>query len=276
MNYLFNADCASLMESMPANYVDLTVTSPPYDLFDGEKTYPRKMRSYNGYQWDFKATANGLWRVTKEGGVAVWVVGDFTSKYNESLTPFRQALYFQDIGFNVETMIFKKSALASRGSNLLYTQIFEFMFVLSKGKMKTVNLIKDVKNSQAGKLIRRTKWHDDGLKRETATKVKEYRKRDNIWEYPVGNDNFQKPATSKTVLHPAVFPIDLARDHIRSWSNEGDVIFDPFAGSGTVGIAAAELNRRWILCDISIEYCQGIAATLGCDILNIDNCPTFC
>lgn len=225
------------MGRMPEESVDLVVTSPPYD----------NLREYNGYSFDFENIAKELFRVLKEGGVVVWVVNDQTFKGSESGTSFRQALYFKEIGFNLhDTMIWVKDGGGAIGSNKCYTQNFEYMFVLSKGTPKTVNLLYDKPNQSYGKdksgVGRRRV--DGSHKIEQRKPSKEFSKRNNWWYIP----------PQKGVGHPAVFPDSLARDHILSWSNEGDIIYDPFAGSGTTLFQAELLGRKWIGSEISEEY----------------------
>jgi len=236
MNSLYCIDNVEGMKQLPDKFVDLTVTSPPYD----------GLRTYNGYSFDFENVAKQLFRITKEGGIVVWVVGDQTKNGNETLTSFKQAIYFQSIGFNVETMIYEK-AQACFGSNRFYLQAFEYMFVFTKGKPKTVNFLRDRKNKRSGiESMSKQGLRPDGTKAGRHYKeMKEYGKRKNIWKYGVGGGKSG---------HPAVFPEALAQDHILSWSNENDLVFDPFVGSGTTAIVAKRLNRNYLGFDVSSEY----------------------
>ena len=232
---LFQGDCLEVMKAFPELYVDLTVTSPPYD----------NLRTYNGFKFDFEGIAKELYRVTKEGGVVVWVVGDSTVKGSETGTSFKQALFFKEIGFNLhDTMIFQKHGMPT-DPRLRYFQRFEYMFVFSKGKPKSYNPIADVKSSgrknangtdrRGDKLVVTNKRYD----------YPEYSVRGNIWNYDVRNMKGD---------HPAMFPELLAQDHILSWSNAGDLVFDPFTGSGTTGKMAKILNRDFIGIEISEDY----------------------
>ena len=81
-NKIYCGDNLELIKQLDDNCIDLTVTSPPYD----------NLRTYNGYSWDFDGLAQELFRVTKDGGVVVWVVGDATINGSETGTSFRQAL----------------------------------------------------------------------------------------------------------------------------------------------------------------------------------------
>jgi DNA modification methylase len=242
LNRIYNMDCLEGMKRIPDGFVDLTVTSPPYD----------NLRTYNGNieQWSFEkfqAIAKELYRITADGGVVVWVVNDATIKGSETGTSFRQALYFKEIGFNLhDTMIYKK-AQACFGSNLCYLQSFEYMFVLSKGRPKSINFLRDRPNVRYGKeKMAKQGLSVDGEKAERVYKdMKKMGKRKNIWTYGVGGGS---------TGHPAVFPEQLAQDHILSWSNEGDIVLDPFIGSGTTAIACINTNRNYIGFELDKQY----------------------
>lgn len=222
--------------------VDLTVTSPPYD----------DMRDYeNSVYWDFetfKKVANKLYDITKDGGVVVWVVGDKVVKGSESGTSFKQALYFKEIGFNLhDTMIYEKDSI-SFAEKTRYSQIFEYMFIFTKGKPNTVNLIKDRKNKcyNGKKHIKGSYRAKDGSQVQHHKKnlLQEYGTRYNIWRISTGHN---KSTLDKFAFeHPAIFPEKLANDHILTWSNEGDLVLDCFMGSNTTGKMAKLLNRDFI------------------------------
>lgn len=238
-------NCLDGMKLLPDNYIDLTVTSPPYD----------DLRKYNGYSFDFENIAKELYRVTKDGGVVVWIVGDKTLKGSESGTSFKQALYFKEIGFNLhDTMIYsKKNVCVHDPRNKRYKQSFEFMFILSKGKPSTYNEIKDKPNKNAGKVAYGTAGRNErGEKRKIKPMViSDFQARFNIWEYPTGNATSSDKVAFK---HPAIFPEQLASDHIISWSNDGDVVMDIFSGSGTTHKMALLNNRNFIGFELSQEY----------------------
>jgi site-specific DNA-methyltransferase (adenine-specific) len=246
-------DCLEIMKLMENNSIDLTVTSPPYD----------NLRTYNGFTFDFEGIAQELYRVTKDGGVVVWIVGDATVKGSETGTSFRQALYFIECGFNLhDTMIWEKTAIFPHHINAKrYKQQFEYMFVFTKGIINTHNPIFDIPNKSVGKLINikcKIKTKNNG-KYNGKTKLiesSEYRMRSNIW----------KESQSGYKGHPAPFPEKLAHDHIISWSNEGDTILDCFMGSGTTGKMAKQLNRNFIGIEISQEYLDIAKARIG-DVL---------
>ena len=235
---LLNGDCIEEMAKMDANSIDLTVTSPPYD----------NLRTYEGsLQWNediWKQVLEGLYRVTKEGGVVVWVVGDATVKGSETGTSFKQALYAMECGFNLhDTMIYEKGNKPPL-NHPRYEQAFEYMFILSKGKPSSVSLLTQP-CINAGKIntgtVRNSGSDDLAQKHGAGKPYKERKPLANIWRYNVGN-----VCKSAKVNHPAKFPEQLAHDHIISWSNEGDTVFDPFMGSGTTGLAAKQLNRNFI------------------------------
>lgn len=238
---LYLGDCLQVMKNLPACSVDLTVTSPPYD----------NLRTYKGFTFDFEGIARELYRVTKPGGVVVWVVGDATVKGSETGTSFRQALYFKDVcGFNLhDTMIYAKNSYMPLTHNR-YEQAFEYMLVLSKGKPSRWNPIM-VPCATAGTKRQRggSKQREAGYaerRREESTTVAELKQAANVFAYDVGKND-------KTA-HNAPFPEQLAADHIASWSNPGDVVLDPFLGSGTTGKMAILADRDFIGIEISNEY----------------------
>ena len=224
---------------MPDCFVDLTVTSPTYD----------NLRTYNGYSFPFEGIAKELYRITKQGGVVVWIVGDATVKGSESGTSFRQALYFKEIGFNLhDTMIWNKTNPMPKVKTKRYFDKFEYMFIFSKGQPKTFNPIMQ-KCKLGGKEYNST-CKDITTGKERTKKnfiLNNERYKDNIWDVAV--------AQNKT-SHSAVFPEQLVNDHIISWSNESDLIYDPFMGSGTTAKMSILNNRNWIGSEISNEYCN--------------------
>jgi site-specific DNA-methyltransferase (adenine-specific) len=245
VNKNYNESNLETMAKMPDCFVDLTVTSPPYD----------GLRTYNGYSFPFEDISNELYRVTKEGGVVVWIVGDATVKGSESGTSFKQALYFKEIGFNLhDTMIYAKSNYIPLTHNR-YEQQFEYMFVFSKGKPKTFNpLMKE--NKQVGQIkggTFRQRKDEKGARHKDIGVAKESIK-PNIWFYNVGMANSTKDKIA--FQHPAIFPEQLATDHIISWSNENDLVYDPFMGSGTTAKMSILNTRNWIGSEISNEYCD--------------------
>lgn len=239
LNEIYNEDCLETMAKMPNDFIDLTITSPPYD----------DMRTYNGYCFDFENVAKELYRVTKHGGVIVWIVNDKTHKGSESLTSFKQALFFRECGFNVETMIWEKTGSGCLGSNKFYGQNFEYMFVFTKGMPKTTNLIKDRENKvKSGKVKVNGGLDKTGKGVNRIVERKPFGKRNNIWRFD----------TQKNSEHPAPFPEQLVNDHLITWSNENDIVYDPFAGSGTTPKISIKNNRNWIASEISEEYCNVI------------------
>lgn len=231
------------MREIPNDSIDLVVTSPPYD----------NMRTCYNSSFNFTEIATQLYRIVKPGGVVVWVVSDATVDGSESGTSFKQALGFKEIGFNLhDTMIWKKPSFTDTGSlQVRYGNAFEYMFILSKGKPKTFNPIKDRKNINANTPLHGTVRNPDGSMKKISGEgniIGEYGQRFNVWELP--------PVTSCTekTSHPAQFPVKLAQDHIISWSNEGDTVLDPFMGSGTTGVACKNTCRNFVGIEIEKEY----------------------
>jgi site-specific DNA-methyltransferase (adenine-specific) len=251
LNKIHCCDCLDLMREMPDKIVDLTVTSPPYD----------NLRSYNGFSFDFENIARELFRIMKDGGVVVWVVGDATINGSETGTSFKQALYFKEVGFNLhDTMIYKKETHIPQNHNR-YEQCFEYMFILSKGSPETFNPLVTITKQRTSHPPSKTKSESQvqggaaSGSRTTKTVPFKYTKiRDNIFGYNLGLNMSQSDAIA--FLHPATFPEKLASDHILSWSNEGDLVLDPFNGSGTTSKMAKINQRNFIGIDISSEYCE--------------------
>lgn len=273
LNKIYHEDCLSTMQRMESDFIDLTVTSPPYDDL---RTYNNKIKGaqpkYNGYSFSFEDTAKELYRVTKEGGVLVWIVGDATINGDETGTSFRQALYLKQCGFNLfDTMIYMKPPRGAVGNNNTYWQSFEYMFVLSKGYPKKINLIKDRANKEAREGDNGTKRLQNGellkLKRGGYGK---FGRRTNLWEYRIGKGHSASDEFAHE--HPAIFPEKLARDHIYTWSNPGDLVYDPFMGSGTVAKMCILEGRNYIGSEINKTYCsiakKRIAKTLEPTITN--------
>jgi len=257
---LYCGDCLDVMKQFEDDSIDLTVTSPPYD----------NLRDYNGYTFDFENIAKELLRVTKPGGVIVWIVGDATVNGSETGTSFRQALHFKEIGFNIhDTMIYLKDGTPFPESNR-YSQIFEYMFVLSKGKPKTFNPIKrktTLKNIKKNPATQTCRKKDGSLSPMQYEMNKSEMIQYNVWQYGVG---YMKSAKDKYIFqHPAIFPEQLAVDHILSWSNSKEIILDPFFGSGTVGAMAVRYGRRYIGIDISEEYCAIAAKRIDNELQQI-------
>jgi DNA modification methylase len=236
-------DCLNLMKGMPDKSVDMVLTSPPYD----------NLRMYKGYSFDFENVARELFRVTAIGGVVVWVVGDATNNGSETGTSFRQALFFKQIGFNLhDTQIYAKNSYMPLTHNR-YEQSFEYMFVLSKGRPASFNPIM-VPCLTAGTKRNRSSSKANGdlsyaeRQRDERTEVNTEKQHPNVFFYDVGKNEKTK--------HPAPFPLELALDQITSWSNPDDVCLDPFAGSGTTGVACVQIGRSSIQFELSPEYCE--------------------
>jgi DNA modification methylase len=241
INQIICGDNCDVLGTLPRECIDLVVTSPPYD----------DLRTYGGHSWDFYGVAWQLKRVLKPGGVIVWVVADATKDGSETGTSMEQALHFKRLGLNLhDTMIWNKPPQGANGSELSYSQAMEFMFVLTNGRPRTVNRLKDRPNASAGvwypKTVggRNTKQGGD-LTGEFGYHD-EFGLRTNVW--PLIKESNGNP-------HPAPFPEALARDHILSWSNEGDVVLDPFNGSGTTTKMARELGRQYIGIEVNPDYC---------------------
>lgn len=241
---IWNGDCLELMRNIPDGSIDMVVTSPPYD----------NMRTYGGsLEWTFEifqSIAKELSRVIKDGGVIVWNVMDATIKGSETGTSFRQALYFKDeCGLHLrDTMIWLKPDPMPNGDQSYYQNSFEYMFVFTKGKITTTNIIR-IQTKTFGAKKTKGDTHKDGWKSTGEERhVKETKRKTNVWEIAKSQNNSK---------HPAVFPVQLAQDHILSWSNEGETVLDPFGGSGTTAVAAHRTGRRSICIERDLGYYLG-------------------
>lgn len=254
LNKIYCESNLDTMSRMPDNFVDLTVTSPPYDNL---RTYKDGIdKSWGEHVW--KPIIKDLFRVTKKGGVIVWVVNDATINGSESGTSFRQALYAMECGFNLhDTMIYERVSPFPQDNR--YHPSFEYMFIFSKGKPKTFNRIMEKRMSKTGGNTFRQK---DGTLAKPDEKAKERlnnankqedTSRKNIWRYSVGGGSTKDDIAFE---HPATFPELLASEHIYSWSNEGDLVYDCFMGSGTTAKMAHIYKRNWIGSELSKEYTE--------------------
>ena len=261
-NTIACGDNCNVLRDVHPECIDLVVTSPPYD----------DLREYGGQPWSFEGIAWQLYRLLKPGGVIVWVVGDQTIDGSETGTSFRQALHFQELGLRIhDTMLYASDGCP--GASNRYRSEFEYCFVISKGAPKTFNPLTEP-CVWAGFGTSSTRRQRDGqLKSDGRRVTKKTKPRGNIWRYETGN--IGKSGHSRTTTqwgptsHPAAFPIGLATDHILSWSNEGDLVLDPFCGSGTTCVASKRLNREWIGIDVHQEYCELARSRLAQQMLPI-------
>ncbi len=240
LNKIYNENCVDTIAKMPDEFVDMVLTSPPYD----------DIRNYNGYDLPLEKIIKGLFRIMKKGGVIIWVVGDKTENGSETGTSFRQALMFKELGFLIhDTMLYyKNNPMPTTGKR--YHQHFEYMFAFSKGTPKTFNpIMEPTKYNGLANMKNRGKEGTLNYKKVERTKEK---KVGNVFFYSVGGGISTKDKIA--YKHPAIFPEKLAFDQIRTWSNEGDLIYDPFLGSGTTAKVAHLLNRKWLGSEISKEY----------------------
>lgn len=250
-NKIIHGDNIELLLNLPENSIDLVITSPPYD----------DLRNYDDQLvWNFeifKELAKELYRVMKPGGTIVWVVGDKTKDGGKSLTSFKQTIHFQEIGFKIYDVIIYEKTGAGPPHSRRYFNTFEYMFILTKGKPKTVNLLKDKPNKWAGHqtFSEVTRREQDGkLTKKGKKTIQEFGIRTNIWKYTNGHGFTAEEKIAHN--HPAIFPEKLVEDHIKSWSNEEDIVLDIFGGSGTTAKMASKLNRKWIYIEKVRTYCE--------------------
>ena len=243
LDKIYHENCTETLARMDGDFIDMTITSPPYD----------DLRDYNGYHFPVEEIARALYQKTKPGGVVVWVVGDRTLNGNETLTSFRHAITIQEAGFNVhDTMIYEKNNPIPSDCGKRYRQCFEYMFCFSKGQPKTFNpLMQPIKQEKAFKSFRITKVGRNDLAHDHVAPKE--RKVNNIFSYNVGTSSSKDKIAFS---HPAIFPEQLVYDQISTWTNEGDTVYDCFMGSGTTAKVAHQLKRRWLGSEISEAYIE--------------------
>jgi site-specific DNA-methyltransferase (adenine-specific) len=254
-NKIYNESCLETMSKMNNESIDLVLTSPPYDdLRTYNKFVTGNKTEFNGYSFPFEDIAKELYRITKPGGVVVWVVGDATNKGSETGTSFRQALFFKECGFDLyDTMIYQKTGTPFPQKDR-YNQIFEYMFVFSKGKPKTFNPVMK-KNVTAGAVRNSRKFRNaegEMIPGFNGKPVNEWGVENNIWI--IRNGMYKSSKDIVAFEHPAIFPEELALKHIISWTSENDLVYDPFMGSGTTAKCSIQLNRNWIGSEIDSDY----------------------
>lgn len=252
LNRIHCGDNCDLLGQMPRECVDLVVTSPPYD----------DLRTYGGHSWDFFGVAWHLKRVLKPGGVIVWVVADATKDGSETGSSMEQALHFKRLGLNLhDTMIWRKPNPRPTQSNR-YEQAWEYMLVMTAGTPKTTNVLRE--DSKSAGLGPRLKHRSTGgavdLNNEGRYHHSETKIRQNVWDVLLGQD---------VGGHPAAFPFDLARDHVATWTNPGDLVLDPFSGSGTTAKAAKTLGRQFIGLEVNPEYCRIAEQRIAQEVLEL-------
>jgi len=243
VNKVYNVDALTLLRALADNSVDCVVTSPPYD----------NLRTYNGYSFEFEPIARETYRVLKPGGVCVWVVDDALIDGSKTLTGFKQALYFKEVaGFNMHQRItWIKEGLPHIRPNA-YLEDTEDIYVFSKGTPKTFNPMYR-RNKNAGAKLRKGHSGINGFEFTDGHRfVREESILTNAWIIGVGNGK----TTKDDIKHPAMFPEELARRHIETWTNTGDLVLDYFCGSGTTAKMARQYGRDYITCDISLAYCE--------------------
>jgi len=242
---ILNGDCLDKLKTFPTNYFDAVVTSPPYD----------SLRSYEGLPFDkFQGVAREIMRVLKDGAVCVWVVGDSTIKGSETGTSFRQALWFKEIGMRIhDTMIYWRG-YAKFPDQFRYGQSFDFMFVFSKGAPKSFNPIMEPTKNYTGKPKVITDRHSNNRTYTKTALIRREKPLCNVWRIDAGYMRSTK--FKEAFKHPAIFPEKLAEDQIKSWTNEGDIVLDPFCGSGTTLVAAKRLGRNFVGIEREREYCE--------------------
>lgn len=247
INKIYNESCITTMNRLEDNSVDLVVTSPPYD----------NLRTYgNVSDWNyetFKEIAQELSRTLKEGGVIMWNVQDATIKGSRTGTSFKQALYFMECGLSLHDHLIWQKTGTPFPSTIRYRNVWENMFVFSKGKPKHFDPILRKNVTGGDSRNRRRERNKDGelVMQERRVEVKEWGIENNVWYI---SNHFKKGDRKRIENHPAIMPEEIVKRHIQSWSKEGDLVYDPFSGSGTTSKIALEMGRNYLGSEINTEY----------------------
>jgi site-specific DNA-methyltransferase (adenine-specific) len=198
-----------------------------------------------------------LHRVTCPGGVVVWVVADGIGDHTESCTSARQKLFFREVGFKVyHTMVMARTG-SRWPARVRYGDSLEYAFILSKGRPRTINLIRDKPNRKAGSVECSTRRPLIQRRRPLGSlrdkPISPCGVRPAIWSYPTGGRTTTKDGYA-CQGHPALMPEQMAEDHIFSWSRPGDLVFDPMAGAGTTCKMALLNHRRYLGFEVYKPY----------------------
>lgn len=248
MNEIYCCDCVEGMRLLPAEVIPLTVTSPPYDA----------IRTWQ-FPWEkFQAVAQELYRLTIPGGIVAWVVQDQHHDWSESGTSFKQALYFKELGFKLYTTIAVERTTGLPGYRPRYWPPLEYVFVLSRGRPRSYNLIRDrptTTRSVPMKLVT-LRSRDGTFRRERRPLiVPPLAVRNTVWRYKVG---YGHTTTDREAHghHPALMPEELAKDLILSYSRPDDFVFDPMAGLATTCKMALLNGRSYLGFDRDQQFCR--------------------
>jgi site-specific DNA-methyltransferase (adenine-specific) len=247
LNKIICGDAVEELKKIPNNSIDILVTSPPYD----------GIRKYNGFNYDLHATGKEIYRVLKDGGVAIMVIQDQTKNFGKTLTSFRTIVDWVDnIGFKLfETVIYRKYGAEGAWWNKRFRVDHEYMPIFLKGE-RPQYFNKDplkIPSKHGGKTMTGGGTRlTNGIRIPTrAITINPMKCRGTIWEYMTAGDG-----TRLKHKHPATFPDKLPYDFIQCFCPPNGVVLDPFIGSGTTALAAIELDRNYIGIDISKEYCD--------------------
>ncbi|MBY0522788.1 MAG: site-specific DNA-methyltransferase [Gemmataceae bacterium] len=244
LNQIVHCDCIEGIGALPDACIPLTVTSPPYDA----------MRDYGGTKFQFEPIATELARVTMPGGVIVWVVQDQIVDGFESGTSARQRLFFETVGMNVHGTVIMAMKGCRYPRKQRYGQQFHYAFVLSKGKPRVVKVLQDKPNSAVGAVVANSRRFRNGDLTTTMKpkRIGPYGLRGNVWLIDAGNGRTTKDRFAYE--HPALMPEGMAEDHILSWSQPGDLVFDPMCGAATTCKMALLNHRKYLGMEVHQPY----------------------
>ena len=222
--HIINGDCNQLLKEVKSNAVDLIATDPPYEI-SFEKHGWDKLGSLN---WEF--LADEFKRVLKPNGTLVVFQG---------WSNVAQTKAILDTRFTLKNWIIY-DRVKGRGakSNLVSTREDILWYVRDENHYTYNKISSTIKKKTGGTIGRRN--------------GNPYRALSNVWTdiSPI------VPWSRERVQHPTQKPLDIMLRIINIFSNAGDVVLDPFCGSGTTGVAAQELGREFIGFEKDKDYCS--------------------
>jgi DNA modification methylase len=248
VNSIIQGDCLQVLARLKEASIDLTVFSPPYD----------SIRDYkNNWAFDYSALGQALHRVTKDGGICAVVIGDGTKDFAKSLTTARLTVDWCDhAGWRLfECCIYQRDGNPGAWWSQRFRVDHEYILLFLKGK-RPQTFHKEslmVPTKHAGKMYSGTDRLTNGKFKEIEQKeVNPTKCRGTIWKYATSNTEGNR----LKLKHPATYPDKLVEDIVACFSEPGNIVLDPTAGSGTTCVVAAQKQRRFIGIDISEEYCE--------------------